>query len=962
MVKKLFLLCMCLSGAFLQAQTFVHPGILHSQESFNSVCKMVKAGKDPWKSGFERLRSYPQASADYKMKGPFEQISRDPKKGLHKTEVDNDCNAVYYNAIMWTITGDSAHARKAVEILNAYAYTLKAILPLDAELLAGLNGDQFINGAEILRYTYKSWKPEDIAQCEKMFREIFYPVVKDFAEYANGNWGNACIKMVMAVGVFCNDREIFQRGVDYYLHGKGNGSLPNYVINNEGQCQESGRDQQHAQLGIGNLAEAAEIAYNQGVDLYGAYNNRLLKGFEYAARYNLGNDVPFTTFADKTGKYVHQKISAEGRGEFRPIYEMVLNHYRTRKGLDAPYIQKVVDKIRPEDAGSRPYDQPGFGSLLFATLTQSFAQAKKTISVEAPDKQTRIELLVNKQTKLQYRILYSGKEAISWSDLRLSINGCSLGENITLQSGKINQVNEKFAWALGENDTVANKYNEMTVSCVSSGLPFDIQVRVFNGAVAFRYKVTKALTADGNRILGDYTTFHFPKSTTIYQYNQESLFTPVAIDSLAKTCDFPATLRNSGFYYSIGEAENDWYTKAELKKGNEPNTLMVTFPRDTVVMAADQFATPWRTVCISKSAIGLHDYSDLYLKLNTKPVQEIPKWIKPGKLIRSQLNTQSGLDCIDFAVKHNMQYIMFDAGWYGAEFRSTSDPTQVIPAIDMPKVINYGKEKGIGVILYVNYVGLSTKLDTILPLYKQWGVSGLKFGFVDGLTQKGIIWLNQAIRKVNDYGFILDIHDNYKPTGLSRNYPALLTQEGIRGDENSPDAFHTTVLPYTRFLAGPADFTFCYPNSKETFSKNLKVTKAHQLALSVVYFSPLQSLYWYGKPLDYTNDEETEFFDRVPTVWNESRYLAGEIGENICVARRNGEVWFLGSVAGLKDWNSNVSLSFLKPGVIYEATVYEDDGTGSLRKSIQTVKTGTVFSLSIKAKGGQAVIIHPVNK
>jgi hypothetical protein len=200
-----------------------------------------------------------------------------------------------------------------------------------------------------------------------MFREIFYPVVKDYAEYANGNWGSACIKMVMAVGVFCNNREMFNSGVDYYLHGKGNGSLINYVINEDGQCQESGRDQQHVQLGIGNLAEAAEIANNQGVDIYGAYNNRLQKGFEYTARYNLGYDVPFMPNTDKTGKYIHQKISDDGRGGFRPIYEMVLNHYKSRKGLPTPYIQKVVDKIRPEDAGSRPYDQPCFGTLLFAT-------------------------------------------------------------------------------------------------------------------------------------------------------------------------------------------------------------------------------------------------------------------------------------------------------------------------------------------------------------------------------------------------------------------------------------------------------------------------------------------------------------------------------------------------------------------------------------------------------------------
>lgn len=351
----------------LQARTFVHPGILHSQEAILRIQKGVQEGKEPWKSGFDRLKSYPQASASYVMRGPFEQISRDPRKSLHKLEVDNDCNAVYYNALMWIATGDSAHARKAVQILNAYSATLKEILPRDAELMAGLNGDQFINGAEILRYTFTEWKADDIARCERMFRQVFYPVVKDFAEYANGNWGNACIKMVMAVGVFSNDSEIFQRGVDYYLSGQGNGSLPNYIINADGQCQESGRDQQHTQLGIGNLAEAAEIGWNQGLDLYGALDNRLLKGFEYAARYNLGQEVPFSPWVDKTGKYRHERVSEDGRGTFRPVFELVYGHYNGRKGMKTPFIEAVVRKTRPEDAGPRPYDQPGFGTLLFAT-------------------------------------------------------------------------------------------------------------------------------------------------------------------------------------------------------------------------------------------------------------------------------------------------------------------------------------------------------------------------------------------------------------------------------------------------------------------------------------------------------------------------------------------------------------------------------------------------------------------
>jgi alpha-glucosidase len=283
----------------------------------------------------------------------------------------------------------------------------------------------------------------------------------------------------------------------------------------------------------------------------------------------------------------------------------------------------------------------------------------------------------------------------------------------------------------------------------------------------------------------------------------------------------------------------------------------------------------------------------------------------------------------------------------------------VIPAIDMPRVIRYGKERGVGVILYVNYIGLQNHLDEILPLYKQWGISGLKFGFIDGFSQQGLTWLVAAIKKVNDAGLLLNIHDNYKPTGLSRTYPALLTQEGIRGDENSPDAYHNTVLPFTRFLAGAADFTYCFPNPKNAFSKNIKVSKAQQLALTVAYFSPLQAIFWYGQPKDYTNKHEIEFFRHVPTVWHESHYLAGDIGKHISVARRRDQTWFVGNVAGLSDWQSKIRLDFLEKGRKYTATVYEDDDQGSIRKRTLQVKKGDAFAFAIKAKGGQALMIEP---
>jgi alpha-glucosidase len=601
--------------------------------------------------------------------------------------------------------------------------------------------------------------------------------------------------------------------------------------------------------------------------------------------------------------------------------------------------------------------------LLFSLISckVGIGQTLTSGTVASPDKTTAFEIRTNENGSLVYRVLYQKKPVVNWSPLGLVIAGTALGEKGVIDKAAKKTVDESFSWTLGEDDVIDNRYNQISLSCHNTGMQFNLLVRAYDGSIAFRYELpAQAGITDGN-ISKENTAFYLTAPYTLYQYNQESEFIPTALDTFSKTCDLPATLTNKQWYISIGEADNTSYTKAELKKGTVPNSLVIAFPRDAAgVQFSGSYQTPWRTISIATSAIGLHRFSQLYLKLASNPVANVPDWIKPGKLIRSQLTTQSGLDCIDFAAAHQFQYIMFDAGWYGAEFRSTSDPTQVIPAIDMPKVIAHGKEKGIGVILYVNYVGLRAKLDTILPLFKQWGVAGMKFGFVDGLTQKGLTWLSDAMKKVYEAGFILDIHDNYKPTGLSRAFPQLFTQEGIRGDENSPDAFHTTVLPFTRFLAGPADFTFCYPNPTNSFSKNLKVSKAQQLALTVVYFSPLQSIFWYGKPTDYTNEEEIEFFKYVPTVWNQSLYLAGDIGKNISVARRKGDTWFVGNAAGFEDWKSSIKLDFLTKGKTYTATVYEDNEQQSITKKTITVKKGDSFPFTIKAKGGQALMIVPV--
>jgi alpha-glucosidase len=597
-------------------------------------------------------------------------------------------------------------------------------------------------------------------------------------------------------------------------------------------------------------------------------------------------------------------------------------------------------------------------TMALVTGNNVAAQVKAVVKINSPAKQTQLELGLQQDGRLQYRVRHLGAEMVSWSDLGLEVKEIKPGRTTISKLLPQKTHLEQIPWPIGENDLIENNYREQELFCRSGELNYSLLIRVFDGSTAFRYLLPGQSGLQNLQISKELTRFNLGKPYRIYQYHHESVFSPVWTDSLKTTSDLPSTLSNGKNYLSIGEADNSNYTKAELGMGPDANGLSIVFARDVAVTATLPFKTPWRTITFSGSAIGLHKYSELSLKLASQPYAKVPEWIRPGKLIRSGLTTQSGLDCIDMAKKLNFSYIMFDAGWYGPERALTSDPAIVIPQIDMTRVIAYGKENGIGVILYINHLGLQNHLDKILPIYKKWGVSGLKFGFIDGFTQKGLSWLSAAIKKVNDAGLFINIHDNYKPTGLSRTYPALLAQEGIRGDENSPDAYHTTVLPFTRFLAGAADFTFCFPNSKSDFSRNLKVSKAQQLALTVVYFSPLQAIFWYGAPKDYTNLEELEFFKYVPTTWNQSLYLKGEIGQNISVARRKGDTWFVGNAAGLTDWKDEIRFDFLSPGKSYTASIYEDTAESGISRRDIPVKKGDSLPFEVKAKGGMAMIIR----
>jgi hypothetical protein len=347
---------------------FAHPGLLFQRADLERMRAMVAAGTEPYVAGWNRLRTDSRTSLDY-TPTPFAVVTRDPAGGeTGNVELRADATRAFFHAVAWIVSEDEAYALKSAEILNAWSSTITAIDGGDRFLAAGLYGYLLANAGEILRYTYPGWSEADSNRFERMLVEIFYPLSHEFLETHAGsradhhftNWDAAQLVNIASIGVFADDRAKYDEAVDYFYNGPGNGNIMRAVFDGEtGQLQESGRDQAHAQLGIGLLAALCETAWNQGDDLYAADDNRLLKGFEYTASYLLGNEVPFRTYMDQSRTFT--EISSVNREQRRPIYEMVLHHYASRRGVPAPFTEELAAAIRPEGFHG---DHPGFGTVL----------------------------------------------------------------------------------------------------------------------------------------------------------------------------------------------------------------------------------------------------------------------------------------------------------------------------------------------------------------------------------------------------------------------------------------------------------------------------------------------------------------------------------------------------------------------------------------------------------------------
>ncbi len=591
---------------------------------------------------------------------------------------------------------------------------------------------------------------------------------------------------------------------------------------------------------------------------------------------------------------------------------------------------------------------------------------------------------------MTYSVTYNKKEIVQKSRLGVDIDNrlfesalaVPRGEHLDWCSDLELKGEERTAkdttWMplYGENASIRDHFNQLTLhyekgsngqGTVSEGYDkrkyyaMDIIIRAYNEGIAFRYHFPETANSLFLHIIGEQTSFVFPNGTMgWYEEWAQGPYEKRPLKGEWFESERPLLLQTpDGTWVALLEAAMRDYARGKfrLKKNNELEVSM--YSSADIISPYD---TPWRVIMAADHAVDLINHKDLVLNLNDERAVADWSWVRPGKAFRSSKLTKDGImRSIDYCQQFGFDYVELDAGWYGPEGKVTSDATKVAGHRDftMPEICDYARSKGIGVWVYVNQRALYQQLDQLLPLYEQWGISGIKFGFVHIGNQQWSTWLHEAVAKCAMHHIMVDIHDEYRPTGLSRPFPHLLTQEGIRGNEEMPDADHNTLLPFTRYLCGPADYTLCYFNSR------VKNTKAHQLAMAAVFYSPLQFYFWYDQPFADHGEAELQFWRDCPTTFDESIALGGEPGKFIIQARRSKSNWFVGVMTNKEARTVTIPTTFLPSGK-YEVMIFNDDPELKTRTKVANnslkIKAGKPITLQLQPSGGAALHIKPLAK
>ena len=649
-------------------------------------------------------------------------------------------------------------------------------------------------------------------------------------------------------------------------------------------------------------------------------------------------------------------------------------------------------------------------TIIFLLLLATFcfvesAAAQSNYSLRSPDQ--RIEIRVRTADRVSYDVLLKGNLLLQNSTLSININHANLGAGPRVKAAKQRSENREIISPVPQKSArIREHYNELKLEMEGD---YAVVFRAFNEGVAYRFETSLAASEAkvyGEEVrlnfAGDYKAY-YPKEDSFFSHNERE-FLNLPLKQIAPTslASLPAVVvTDKGVKLPIAESDVEDYPGLWLRGAND-NALEAIFPpyplkeelrknsdrafevkekADYIALTKGARTFPWRIIGIAANEADLITNQLVYLLAKPSQIQDT-SWIKPGKVawdwynannvydvdFKSGINTQTYKYYIDFASRYGIEYVILDEGWY-----KLGNLLAVVPEIDIEELVAYGRKKNVGIILWVVWKTLDDQFDAAFDQAEKWGVKGLKIDFMQRDDQPLMNFYHKVCREAARRRMLVDFHGAIRPATMTRTWPNLVNVEGVLGLEQNKwskyaNPEHNVTLPFTRMFLGPLDYT---PgamvnagrerNFAAIFERPMSLgTRAHQLAMYVVYEAPLQMLA--DSPSHYLREPEVmKFLTPVPTVWDETRVLAAQLGDYVSIARRKGQDWYIGAMT---DWTSRtleIDFSFLPAGR-FQMVAYEDgpnaDRMGEDYKVVtKDIDRTTKLTISLASGGGWAARI-----
>ena len=644
------------------------------------------------------------------------------------------------------------------------------------------------------------------------------------------------------------------------------------------------------------------------------------------------------------------------------------------------------------------------GKKVFSTfdLKQKIKAIAKTYRIASPDSSIVVQLTEGEY--LSYTVSFHGKTIIEESNLGgfEFRNEPAFGKNLKVMSTAVRTVDETWAPVVrSKHAQVRDHHNELTLFLQEQERDrrmMNVTFRVFDDGVAFRYQLFRSQFLGNRQLTKETTTFNIPGNPDTWVAEHGGFATSHESEYFHRKLDYVTEKTIAGLPFLIKQSDDCWLAITEANINHYPGfyigstgaTHVLTLklsplpgeaPEGVKARFYDDMATPWRIIMIGNNP-GVLIESEIIQNLNEPCAIKDPSWIKPGLCAWDhwwsgdvKMEMPVIKEYIDFASEMGWPYMLIDWQWYGPFNQSGADICVSAPQINMPEILEYAKAKNVRLWLwlYSTDVNRNSAYKKAFPVYRQWGIAGVKIDFMDRDDQDMVNWYRDIIQCAADNQLLVDFHGAYKPDGIIRTYPNMITREGLMGNEYykfsskmSPE--HNINLAFTRMLAGQMDYTPGGFNNvtQEEFKQQTPAlvanTRAAELAKFVVYESPVTVVC--DHPVFVLNQPGADFLKIVPSVWDNIRFLGGSPSEYVAIAKQSGRNWFIGVLNNSKEKEINIDTHFLPAGK-YEIHIWEDALNASLNpKAIntltQTLESGKTLKVTMAKSGGYVAHIKPL--